>query len=116
MSSIYRGPSNLVKRILSGYFADAFTRTEGTMGKRILIELQPTERTDLLCIACGGFINVGGLLKRRGFAIETAAAEEHQAGIHAACMPHVRAKRAPAKPRRSEAERREDRVLTGGAR
>lgn len=48
----------------------------------IRVRFVPTTRTDLICVACGGF--------NTDLAVEAATGREHQAGVHKRCVDRVR--------------------------
>lgn len=54
--------------------------------KYLRVKLEPTDRTDLMCVACGGF--------RTQFLIVPGPGSEPQAGVHRKCTKGVRATRA----------------------
>jgi len=54
--------------------------------RNVTFRLEPTTRTDLVCVACGGF--------RTEYAVALADGGESQAGAHAGCVERVRARRA----------------------
>lgn len=57
--------------------------------KYVRLELERTERTDLMCIACGGFVNVA---RKRDFAVTTTAySGEPWVGLHKDCVTKVHA-------------------------
>lgn len=54
----------------------------------VRVRAVPTDRTDLVCVACGGF--------HSDYAITKAGGGEPQAGIHSVCLPVLRVKRGEA--------------------
>lgn len=67
----------------------------------ITLDLEPTDRTDVLCVACGGFTT-----KARGRAYVFAKGAG-DFGLHHACIGDVKRHRAPASEHSSAYERAE---------
>jgi hypothetical protein len=57
--------------------------------KYLRVRLEPTSRTDLMCLSCGGF--------RTQLLVVPGPGLEPQVGVHKACLKAVKATRAGAK-------------------
>ena len=66
--------------------------------KSLTLRLEPTTRTDLLCISCGRFLTRPPRRHDTGFVILTRAESPEGFGVHHACVQDLKLARASRKP------------------
>jgi hypothetical protein len=70
--------------------------------KSLTVRLEPTTRTDLLCVSCGRFLKREARRRDTGFVILTRAELDPGFGVHRACVADLKAARASRKPALAE--------------